>query len=80
MTRPQRWPRNAETARLYCLAVARESRDLCSAAKALIRQNRREEAVVAVAEIQRRLTEIANTLRLAKYGELSEELLEDERG
>ena len=52
MTKPRRWPKNAEAARLDGIAAAREIADLGQEAKTELRAGRREVAMIAISDMQ----------------------------
>lgn len=58
VTRPRRWPQNAEQARVESIAAAREAGSLGQQAKTAIRSGKREMAMWLVSEMQLRLKAI----------------------
>ena len=61
MTRPKRWPKNAEAARLEALAAAMQIDELGQQAKAAIWAGKQETSMLLVAEMQL----LAKDIRLA---------------
>ena len=70
MTRPTRWPKNAEAARCESLAAARDIVSLGRAAKKAITEGKRELALAHISEMQLAAKDIVVAMRLAKTGEL----------
>jgi len=58
MTKAQRWPTNAESARIDAIAAAREIAETGEDAKKLIRTGKRELAMVLVSDMQLAAKEI----------------------
>ena len=58
MTKAQRWPTNAEAARIDAIAAAREISETGEDAKKLIRTGKRELAMVLVSDMQLAAKEI----------------------
>lgn len=66
MTTAQRWPKNAEAARMESLAAARDIIDLGTRAKSAVRENKRDLALAILAEIQLAAKDIELRLCLIK--------------
>ena len=66
MTRPKRWPKNAEAARVDALAAAMQVTSIGKEAKLAIRQGKRELAMALISEMQLMAKEIELKLCLAK--------------
>lgn len=66
MTKPKRWPQNAEAARVESIAAARDAKARAVAAQAAIRQGKRDLALAMLAEVKVCLTEIELALRTCK--------------
>lgn len=66
MTRPKRWPKNAEAERVDSLAAAMQITGIGKEAKQAIRLGKRELAMALISEMQLLAKEIELKLRLAK--------------
>ena len=66
MTKPKRWPQNAEAARVESLAAAREIQSLGLSAQAATRKGKRDLCLAMIAEIRLCAKEIELQLKLCK--------------